>query len=283
MKITILSMSLLLCAVTLSAQSNADDVLTSKKGAVILPESGDIAISVEAAPFLKYLGNAFNFNGKDVESPAFEGIDNAVSLKYFLHSDRAIRARISFQVGSTNQSFASQNDTEIATNPLNAEASVLDYKKTMSNNWGLNLGYELRRGYRRLQGFYGGEIGFSISSEKTSFEYGNEMTALNQAPTTWGVASSSRDIEQKNGVSFGIGLGGFIGVEYFFAPKMCIGGELGLNAYYLTAGVGERTYETFDSAAGTVQNISTRKGMTGINEAGLKTNTTGRLFISFLF
>lgn len=266
----------------LPAQNNSSNILTSKKGVPVLPVSGDFAVSADIYPFLQYFGNAFNGNIAN-EAPSFSGVDNAIMVKYFLRSDRALRVKVSFLFDSTSESYASQNDTEVANNPLNIEASVMDYKDSKTNDLGISVGYEFRRGYGRLQAFYGAEVGFAMKSGNISYQYGNEMTALNQSPTSFGTAKNSREITVKDGLGLGAGLGGFLGVEYFFAPKISIGAEFGLNAYYFSQGLGEISYETFNTASGTVQEISTRKDLRGINSIGVKTNATGGIFLSFHF
>ena len=53
-------------------------------------------------------------------------------------------------------------------------------------------------------------------------------------------ASGSSE-EMKEGGSFGIGVRGFIGAEYFFAPKMSLSGEFGWGISLNSQGDGEYT------------------------------------------
>jgi hypothetical protein len=63
------------------------------------------------------------------------------------------------------------------------------------------------------------------------------------------------------GGTFGLGVRGFVGVEYFFAPKISIGGELGWGISYMSTGEGEETYEFYDvsSTGNPFINSSTNK------------------------
>jgi hypothetical protein len=119
---------------------------------------------------------------------------------------------------------------------------------------GLAGGYEFRRGYNRLQAFYGGEAAINYYNSSQKYEYGNDFSATNLAPTTTTDFASqstasvaSRTLEMKTGGSVGFGLGAFFGVEYFIAPKISIGGELGLGLAFKAAPKGETTTETWDA------------------------------------
>jgi hypothetical protein len=77
----------------------------------------------------------------------------------------------------------------------------------------LSAGREFRKGSSRLQGYYG--YGAMLSMSSSSSDDGIESTP---------------DVEDS---SFGFGANGFIGVEYFFKPKMSLGAEYmhGFNFY----------------------------------------------------
>lgn len=98
----------------------------------------------------------------------------------------------------------------------------------------------MRRGYRRLQGFFGGEVGFGGSSAKQSVTYGNAFSdqysteytddfnafsVTNHNPT--GNGRQVRNLETKFNGGFRWGVRGFIGVEYFIFAKISIAAEYG--------------------------------------------------------
>ena len=74
-----------------------------------------------------------------------------------------------------------------------------------SFNLALSAGKEFRKGSSRLQGFYG---------------YG-AMLSMGSATSNDGL-EGSEDVETS---SFGLGANVFVGVEYFFKPKMSLGAE----------------------------------------------------------
>ena len=80
----------------------------------------------------------------------------------------------------------------------------------------------------------------------TNYTYGNTFGTGNIAPTssTWfswgGVAGENaegeRVVSQQGGNYNGVGLRGFIGVEYYIAPKICFGTEFGWGLMYGATG-----------------------------------------------
>src|SRR5690606_29560763 len=138
-----------------------------------------------------------------------------------------------------------------------------------------------RRGFGRLQGYYGAELGFNLMSNGAKYEYGNALTASTSAVDVnvsgadalgngsnvvaggdidgTGAANDYRVTEMKSGLGFMIGLRGFIGAEYFVMPRLSIGGEFGWGLVFSSQGASSTTYETEGTTAtGTVEQIETR-------------------------
>ena len=102
-----------------------------------------------------------------------------------------------------------------------------------------------------------------------NYTYGNEMTTTNSNPTStdwdafggwdwnnivnppnwWTDNPGQRSVKCTSGTGIGIAARAFGGVEYFFAPKMSIGGEFGWGLAFLTVGKGKETTEYFDGTA----------------------------------
>lgn len=292
MKKTILMLGLAACiAVTASAQSSerSKGAVTNKNGLNILPAAGDFALGIEASPFLKYLGNAFNSSWNS--TPAFQGVDQMLYGKYFFEKDRALRAKLYLNIGSTEYKGTVTDDAAVKSNPLNSLATIVDTEKYSETNVQLSIGYEFRRGYGRLQGFYGAELGLGVYSDKTSYEYGNPMTSLNQTPSTWDFIYNTesnpadRTLEKKSGAGFNVGVNAFVGVEYFFARKMSIGGELGLGLNYFNQEQGDKSWEQYNVATNRVETLSQRfrNGYETARDARLQTNSYGNIFLMFHF
>ncbi len=191
--------------------ANAQD-LKSKKGENYLPEAGDWAISFQANPFLAYFGQVAGGNvpaggGFTANSP----IANSFVGKKFIDAKTAYRVIANVGFGSNNVAagdFVGAGDVD---GDLVAEFAT--YKvSTLALSAG--LGKEWRKGNTRLQGFYGADATINFASTK--------WTETNNT-----VGNGSFDA----GTSFGLGLNGFIGAEYFILPKMSIGAQYnyGLN------------------------------------------------------
>lgn len=266
-----------------------NDPKLTKNGYRYLPVKGDYAIGIDANPFLEYLGNMFT-DGSN-KAPLFNGVDNTIYGKYFLENNRAIRAKLRVNILKDQYKGTVTNDAEVANNPLNADATIVDVKNVSAQDIELSAGYEFRRGHGRVQGFYGGEVGFGFKGGKESYDYGNPMTSLNQAPSTMdfvtGIASNStsRTTEIKYGNTFSMRVAAFAGVEYFFAPQISIGGELNIGFRYSSSGQGERKWESFDAASGKVQVGESRyRDPNSIaSTTGLETVTSGHIFFLFHF
>ena len=201
--------------------ANAQD-LKSKKGENYLPEAGDWAISFQANPFLVYFGQVAGGNVTSVGGgfTANSPVTNSFVGKKFITDKTAYRV-------IANLGFGSNNFT--AGVVPGAGVSFSTYKSsTLALSAG--LGKEWRKGSTRLQGFYGADATINFSSTK--------WTETNNP-----IANASFDA----GTSFGLGLNGFIGAEYFILPKMSIGAQYnyGLNI----ASNGKSVYD--DGVAGT--------------------------------
>jgi hypothetical protein len=222
----------------IAGATNAQDVLTSKKGVPILPEAGNYSIGIDATPFLDYAGNMFNGNAGNV-SPGFSyNADRPFSIygKYFIDANSAYRA--TFRLGFNSSS--SKNMVADASPGAAADDMVEDVFKNSAMNITLGFGKEWRRGKGRLQGVYGGEGLLNLNSSKVTNEYGNDFEDVALLPGDF------RTLETKNGLGFGISVRGFVGVEYFIAPKMSLGAEYGYALGFNVNGYGESTQETFD-------------------------------------
>ena len=232
----------LFCAsIALVGTMNAQ--LTNKKGAQILPESGDWAISVKADPFIAFASNLVTgFAGAaDSSSTTFGQYqeDHTLVFKKFTSSTTADRFIVNF--GHTSNT----NVTSVAELDENGVAIVdqfVDNKSRIrTTHIGLGYGKEFRKGAGRLQGYYGADAMLYLEGGATTNTYGNDITRT-QDPT--------RTLKIKNGLMFGIGARGFLGVEYFFAPKMSVGAEFGYGASVYSKGAGSVTNETWNVADG---------------------------------
>lgn len=238
--------------------------LTSKKGEPILPEADDWAISVDATPFLNYMGNFFGKTNNNT-APSWNFLTNNLTItgKMFKDAQTAYRASVRIGYGTTSNTW--MNSDRSVTTPAvypNADAMKENKYKTSNTNIGLAVGMEKRKGKTRLQGFYGAELGIGLGSSSEKFEYGNALSAsgtivtvnaadeynatVNNVQTVpaLNATGDARLLERKSGMNFDIGVRGFIGAEYFVLPKMSIGGEFGWGLGFTMNGQNTEKWES---------------------------------------
>ena len=273
-----------------------------------LPEAGDVTIGVNAVPFLNYLGNMFGkmndnkINPKKIGGvPAVPGLDNptmSIFGKYFLTDQTALRLNVGIGINSITQSGYVTDDAAAVNDPLSV-AEVEDTYKYRNSGMSIAVGYEWRRGSKRLQGFWGGQAILAYSNSKHFFGYGNTITEINQDPSQYddfnnwdfsvtqptleNIGNNSRLLMQSDGRSWTYGLGGFVGVEYYIAPKISIGCEMSLNLLWTTGGKKYQKSERFNPDFNRVEE-NTR--WTGKSDSGFRFGTENigtSLFVAFSF
>lgn len=262
----------------------------SRYGSPILPEKGDWAIGLDAMPVLGYLGSFFSDSGAVNPSAGFTGaFPMTISGKYFYDNKQAYRARLRLGVVSATE----KNSVVDVANSAVDTVYLQDTKKNTATNLYLSLGKEYRKGWHRIQGYYGGEVAFMFTRSKVNYQYANEFTNVNPsvptsdfsatAPLGYAVSNRSSRIKSDNsGSGIGLGLRGFIGAEYFIFPKMSLGFEFGWGISYFNQNDGEVVFEAWDNAtAGT----KTRRNLkAGMSKFGVDTdNNGGALFFHFMF
>ena len=241
MRTTLLALTLTFFSLSiLNAQTPPDtSLLVNKKGIRILPQEGDFAIGIGANSILSYIGNMMNFSNNNSVSFTYPFSDNTIYGKYFIDNSTAIRAKSRLAFNNITKYNQVQDDINVATNP---NSKVEDKYANSFTNVSLGFGIEKRKGLRRLQAVYGAELLLGVQKYSTNYTYGNAMTTTNRFPTssysdfTGSDRLYQRPLEESVGLSLNIGLRGFLGVEYFFSPKMSVAGEFGWGPNYEAGG-----------------------------------------------
>ena len=226
---------LALIAPTALAQTST---LTSKKGLEILPQAGDHSLGMNAVPVLNFALNAINVmtdNGQGAEHPGFvSGAENAITGKYYTSATEAYRGMVSFSSGSSKNYSHFDDPNSTSENP-----EELTDVETVSNSTVLiSLGKEKRRGHNRLQGFFGADAFIGIGGGKTKNNYA--VDGADALPSQ----GQSRELLYKQGTQFAFGARGFVGVDYFIAPKISIGSEFGWGLGLAAGGRSKTVIET---------------------------------------
>lgn len=277
--------SIALVALAFGVTSAFAQDLTSKKGEPILPEAGDWSIGADATPFLNYVGNFFGKQNANI-APTWNFFNGqTITVKKFDEAQKAMRAsvRLGFVTNGEKDMVADRSvpsPTATGTTGYPNQAAQKENKwSDRQTNIMLSVGMEKRKGKTRLQGYYGADVGIMISNTRDKFTYGNGLVANSTSTASPNVAVSGADafanyntganvasassvgiqgaygsarmIDRKAGLTFGIGVRGFIGAEYFILPKMSLGAEFGWGIGYSMTGASSTKWETVGNSSTT--------------------------------
>lgn len=225
---------------------------------IVTPQAKDWAIGFNASPLFNYVGNMFNGTTNNSLNSAFvnqtPNSSRAIYGKYFQDENTAFRGSLRLM----SASGTSKINIDTATVNLSEPSYIENTYKRSGGGIVLGLGMEKRKGHNRLQGYYGGEvlITFGGVTPKTKNTYAVTLDSANIANnvtttiagTDYHSAQNGRVLSSKGGATFGLGLRGFIGAEYFFAPKISIAAEYGWGLSLKNTGAREIVTEHFDYA-----------------------------------
>ncbi|MEO6301974.1 MAG: hypothetical protein ABIP51_02260 [Bacteroidia bacterium] len=304
--------SIALVALAFGVTSAFAQDLTSKKGEPILPEAGDWGLAIDATPFLNYAGNFFgkagttNPGGGSNQAPTWNFLTTAQTItgRYFKDAKTVYRASV--RLGFNSTKTRNMVDDILAANAIasgtatgypNATAQKENTWKHSNNIIGLAVGTEMRKGKTRLQGYYGAEVGVYVNMTKDKFEYGNGLAATttpslnvgvtaadafagaNNVPVANpginGLVGSARATEIKTGTILSFGVRGFVGAEYFFMPKMSLGGEFGWGLGINKTGKSDAEYESIGNT-GSGSNVVGQTTIEGSKQGGFSLDTDGK-------
>jgi hypothetical protein len=284
---------LLLLVATFLVASVYGQNIRSKNGERVLPQAEDWSIGIDANPFFSYLKGLIG-QGNNATSPSVNYLlgNQMITGKYFLQSDLAVRASLRIGVNSnTRANMVGDRSSSGSTTFPDLPPMVENEMKMRGSAFGLSGGIEKRRGNTRLQGFYGGELGFWTSSNRQEFSYGNALStsatdpvnvdgadafsgANNLVNDTYG--NAARVTDRDLGSTFQFGLRGFVGAEYFIFPKISIGGEFGWGLGFQSTRGGETTTESIDAGLNDYGTQTIENGDS--NGFSLDTDNTNSLF-----
>lgn len=245
--------------------------ITSAKGENWLSQDGDWGLTFDANPLLNYAGNLFNGNtnnsigsGLTWANPWF-----AIQGKKMMAADKAYRAKLRIGFGSNKETALVQQAGQ-----SDATVTVEDTHKESNFNLVLGVGMEKRVGSTRVVGVYGAEAYIALGTHKDTYEYGNALNEDNTTPSN-SFEQGAGVTESKDGSTFGFGVGAFIGVEWFCAPKISLSGEYTWGLMLSSTGFGETTTESWNSTDNAVE-TTTVEGPTGKEfNFGIDTGVTG--------
>lgn len=249
-------MLLIILAVFTLSLTNAQE-LTNKKGEIILPKQGDVVLGFDAVPVVDFALNVLDImtsSGQTAQHPGYvSGYSGVLVGKYFLKDNVALRVRFGLNTSSTATSDYFYDPKDILDNPGEPDqwGLIKDVTTTSGKDFFVGAGLEFRRGHNRLQGFCGAELFLGASSSSIAMKYAIAMSeeALTNAYTNadGSLVVADRLIQSRTGNALVFGARGFVGVEYFVAPKISLAAEFGWGFGVITTPRGSITQEIFNS------------------------------------
>lgn len=286
-----------IATISLSAQE------TEKKQ--YLPEAGDWSLGFDVKPVFKYVGGLFNNYAQQstledfpAGQPSFYPLDKndpeyndyqyypSVSImgRYMLTDELGIKANLGVTLKNDKSGAYVSDDAASILDPL-SESKVGDYKNTRTAGLSLQAGVEYRVGRKRVQGVFGGGILFGLQSVREVYSYGNEMTLINQQPTSaYSYNNGYRTLKTySNAPDFFAGLYGSAGVEFFVAPKVSLGAEVSLCAGYQVQQQEYNLSEGYNQSTEVIEKKTDLvKPLNGSFQLSTK-NLGGSLYLAFYF
>jgi len=282
--------------------------LTSKKGEPFLPEAGEWSVAIDATPVLNYFGNFFGKTAPNA-APTWNNysLNQTITGKKIIDANTAYRATVRIGLDNQKNKHAVSEFAAPATGDVAALSETADQKfdtrRASTRNIVLGVGMEKRRGKTRLQGIYGADLLVWGGNTKESFKYGNDLTQSDDASTAfnenldvtngtyttdWNTidptfasnntttitgytqVDGARALKRKTNGKIGVGVRAFVGVEYFVAPKISIGGEFGWGIGYELKTKNKATWdaEGTGTAVGATQESGTIKSKDATNGGG---------------
>lgn len=246
-------------------------------GFVVTPQAGDWGLGFNASPLVNYVGNMFNGNTNNTLNAGYVSPNQAIYGKYFKDENTAYRASVRLMTGSGTQVMLIDTSS-VSGVPATVENSV----KQSGAGVVISVGLEKRKGHNKLQGYYGAEAAITFGKPNAvKYTYGATLDSLNLAqggPS--GAVVNGRTLSSKGGSTFGFGVRGFIGAEYFFAPKISIAAEYGWGLNIAKTSGTETVTEHFDAnntdASNTTKALYTKTVLTGKSSSfGIDTDNLG--------
>ena len=242
----------------LASTTFSQELAKTKNGKVLNPEAGDWGISIDAEPFINLASDLVHIGAAASEdAPLFDGLNGlaptySISGKYFMSSKMAYRGTIRLYTDNERTTSGITFDPNASgvtwPNSLSTDYKTKDVMSKSDWSIGLGGGVEWRKGTKRLQGYYGCEaiIAMARSTKSYNYEYDviapnsdNNFATLDNYTTDFDTTDlvgnieivpgdfSSRTIRERQAMTTALGIRGFVGVEFFVAPKISVGGEFG--------------------------------------------------------
>ena len=264
--------SLAVVLLGINAFSLAQDSVSTKWR---FQQPGDYSLTINANPFLNYIGNLLSRSGSN-SAPTFNSLGTQSLIGSYTTSEHTTYRGL-FRIGAANNTITGSEEQYPQPTNLYPGTPPLVVDR-MSNNSiaiALGVGIEKKRPiYGRLQGYYGADAMLGITNQTVNYTYGNSLSGMLGASnydstvtsnthnfitntinhssnlTTNVYGDVARITHIGTGVSYSIGVRSFVGINYMLFSSVSIGGELGWGIGYTHGGTTTLKQESIGSAGG---------------------------------
>ena len=289
-----------------------------------LPEAGEFSIGFSVDPFANFLGNMFNGSTPNNYTRGQYNIggqglgynQNSANIlrnpivsimgSYMLTDQLGVKFNIGAVIDHTRTIYNVEDDAAKYENPF-SHALVQDVKIAGQYGGSFSAGIEYRLGKKRVQGVFGVGAMYVFQTRKTTYSYGNAITALNQVPTIAGALGAAGDnvygfnaepgvyaatrlindaVSPAAGEAFWhrIGLYTTVGVEWFVAPKIALGMNVNLDLLYKWSNNNCKQYEGYNILTGNVETFTDLRNVANYSGVTFGTENVGaNLYLAFYF
>lgn len=295
-KIFIIAAAAFTLATTANAQQKTDKIYGPQKGAW--------SLSVGLNPVSDYLGNLFNgktdnkldnLNGEPVAYDEKNAPLTTISGKYMFSDKWGLKANIGMSFRNETARTYVKDDLAAMQDPF-SNKKVIDEQKTKSSGASFALGaeYRLTSNKHRLQSYIDFGLVWAFETESMNYKYGNQITELNQVPTT-GLQGTSQYVSSAipyarktsdnadKTMYHNFGVWGAIGIEYFVSRSISLGAEMNLSALYTYKGDHSTKYEGYNVHTQQVEEyVDVKEPSSSAFEFGTK-NIGANISLTFYF
>ena len=180
----------------------------------------------------------------------------SISLKYKMSSNLNLKGSVGVSGASLNYNEYVIDDAAFAIDPF-SNKMVFDNVNFKMSSGTVVLGAEYSAGDGNLKFNGGASLLYSFGNGGLNFTYGNTMTDLNQSPSNIGLVDSlnnwaptgdmpfARPTKRYNvGLNHGFGIMANLGLEWFCAQNLSIGGEINFTPVFMA--FQSQTYTTYE-------------------------------------
>lgn len=269
------------------------------------PQAGDFAIGFSLDPFADFLGKMLNTASRGDYNKEIGGqglVNPIVSImgEYMLTDQLGVRANVGFIV-DYNREIQNVDDAAAKWENPYSRAQVQDVKKAGQYGASFSAGVDYRLGKRNVQGVFGAGLVYAFQTYSTKYSYGNAITQVLQHPEISGLntdgyvapegylpnarlINDAADFTGADKIWHRFGLYTSVGVEWFVAPKICLGLNVNLDLLYKVSNNVCKQYEGWNTTTDQYEIYTDTRNLYNYSGVTFSTENIGaNLYASFYF